>query len=162
MELTEQRTSGVPFEHKPLSCLVPPNSFHPIAITGKVLEPGTLTISGCDVQAPGGLTRTFLLPLTNDEEDEKQIRRRSAVQNEAVRHKYGGLDSRPWELAAKRVSVSASGTGTGTGSAGVSMRFLECVVVPEQPLLRIRRTSLTHGAVMLYNGERYVSCHALS
>jgi trafficking protein particle complex subunit 9 len=109
-----------------------------------------LTIRGCDVQAPGGLVRTFLLPLASEEDDEKQLRRRSALQNEAVRHKYGGLESRPWELAAKRMSVSASGTG----AAAASTRFLECVVVPEQPLLRIRRTSLTHGAVMLYNGER--------
>jgi hypothetical protein len=37
---------------------------------------------------------------------------------------------------------------------------LECKVVPEQPLLRIRRTSLTHGAVMLYNGEMLVRFHS--
>jgi hypothetical protein len=34
-------------------------------------------------------------------------------------------------------------------------KFLECTVVPEQPLLRIRWSSLIHGAVMLYNGEKY-------
>jgi trafficking protein particle complex subunit 9 len=33
------------------------------------------------------------------------------------------------------------------------LRFLHCNVVGEQPLLRIRRTSLTHAAVMLYDGE---------
>jgi hypothetical protein len=33
------------------------------------------------------------------------------------------------------------------------LQFVELKVVPEQPLLRIRRTSLTHGAVMLYEGE---------
>ncbi|KAJ3791523.1 TRAPP II complex [Lentinula aff. detonsa] len=33
------------------------------------------------------------------------------------------------------------------------MLFLECKVIPEQPLLRIRRTTVTHGALMLYDGE---------
>ena len=31
------------------------------------------------------------------------------------------------------------------------------MVVPEQPLLRLRWTSLTHAAVMLYNGEKCVT-----
>lgn len=120
-------------------------------ITGKVLEPGPITIRGCEVQAPGGKSHTFLLPVGTDEDDERQLRRRSALQNEVVRHKYGGLESRPWEQRAKR----ASGVPGVAGPSGVP-RYLECLVVPEQPLLRIRRTSLTHGAVMLYNGERYV------
>lgn len=34
-----------------------------------------------------------------------------------------------------------------------SIRYLACKVVPEQPLIRIRSTSLTHGALMLYDGE---------
>lgn len=34
--------------------------------------------------------------------------------------------------------------------------WLECMVVEEQPLLWIKKTSLTHGTVMLYNGERSV------
>ena len=35
-------------------------------------------------------------------------------------------------------------------------RFLELKVVPEQPLLRVRRSTLTNGSVMLYDGETYV------
>jgi hypothetical protein len=150
--LTQHRTSGVAFQHKPTPCLVPPNSFHPVVIIGKVLESGTLTISGCEVQAPGGLSRTFLLPIATEEEDDKQTRRRSTNQNESMRHKYGGLASRPWEIKAKR--LSDSGAGASSAPASSSSRYLECVVVPEQPLLRIRRTTLTHGAVMLYNGEK--------
>ena len=38
-------------------------------------------------------------------------------------------------------------------STKVTPRYLEVRVVPEQPSLRIRRTSLTNGAVMLYDGE---------
>jgi hypothetical protein len=33
------------------------------------------------------------------------------------------------------------------------LKFLVCNVVPEMPLLAIRSTSLTHGALMLYDGE---------
>jgi hypothetical protein len=32
-------------------------------------------------------------------------------------------------------------------------RWLECKVVDEQPLVWIKKTNLTHGTVMLYNGE---------
>ena len=32
-------------------------------------------------------------------------------------------------------------------------QFLECTVVPEMPMLWMRSTSLTHGALMLYDGE---------
>lgn len=41
-------------------------------------------------------------------------------------------------------------------SVEAGLKFLECTVVPELPLLWMRSTSLTHGAVMLYDGETYV------
>ena len=41
----------------------------------------------------------------------------------------------------------------------VPKSFYEVKVVPAQPFLRIRRTSLTNGAVMLYDGETYVIMH---
>lgn len=44
---------------------------------------------------------------------------------------------------------------TSSSSKRVVPKYLECTVVPEQPLLRIRWGSPTHGAVMLYNGEKY-------
>ena len=34
-------------------------------------------------------------------------------------------------------------------------KWLECLVVEEQPLLWIKQSSLTHGTVMLYHGEMY-------
>lgn len=140
----------MPFEHKAISAVVPPNSYHPVTIIGKALEPGVLTIRGCIVQAPGGAAREFVLPLSTDEEDEKQLRQRSAIQCEAARHKHGGLESRPWKTSKRFSQASSSAANRGTA------KFLECNVVAEQPLLRIRRTSLTHGAVMLYNGETSV------
>ncbi|OSC99049.1 hypothetical protein PYCCODRAFT_1454002 [Trametes coccinea BRFM310] len=141
-------TSGVPFQSKAFPVVVPANSFHPVTITGKALEPGSLVIRGCIVQAPGGVAREFVLPLSTEEEEERRSRRRSAIECEVGRSKHAGLDSRPWEKLSKRASTQAGAT-----AAKKTISFLECKVVPEQPLLRIRRTSLTHGAVMLYNGE---------
>ena len=69
---------------------------------------------------------------------------------ESGRTKYSGLDSRPWDKGGKRFTSFLL-------PSKLKTRFLECLVVPEQPLLRLRWTSLTHAAVMLYNGEKYVS-----
>lgn len=139
-------TSGVSIESKPMALVVPANSFHPVTITAQASEAGTLTIRGCYVQAPGGATREFLLPLSTDDEESRQARRRSAIECESGRSKHAGLDSRPFAKG-KRASAAVASTRH-------TPRFLQCQVVLEQPLLRIRRTSLTHGAVMLYNGER--------
>lgn len=130
-----------------MALVVPANSYHPVTITALALEAGTLTIRGCVVQAPGGASREFILPVSTDEEETKQSRRRSAIDCEVGRLKRAGLESRPWEKDSKRSSTTAS------NSRSVP-KFLQCQVVLEQPLLRIRRTSLTHGAVMMYNGER--------
>lgn len=138
-------TSGVPFEAKSLSVVIPAKSFHTVSIVGKPLGIGNLVIRGCTVQAPGGRPREFVLPLSTDEEEDRLSRRRSTLECEIGRSKYSGLDSYPWERANKRTSASII--------KKTSFRLLECKVVPEQPLLRIRRTSLTHGAVMLYDGE---------
>ncbi|KAI0375001.1 hypothetical protein BV20DRAFT_1041173 [Pilatotrama ljubarskyi] len=146
-------TSGVPFVSKASPVVVPANSFHPVTISGKALEAGTLIIRGCIVQAPGGMSREFVLPLSTEEEEERRSRRRSAIECETGRSKHAGLDSRPWEKSSKRASTQAGTVSTSSSTAKKTIRLLECKVVPEQPLLRIRRTSLTHGAVMLYNGE---------
>lgn len=139
-------TAGVKIESKPIPVTIPANSFHPVTITAKPLEPGTLVLRGCVAQAPGGVAQEFVLPLSTDEEEQKQLRRRSTRECEVGRSKYSGLESRPWSKEVKRSSQVVQSTQK-------SVRYLQCKVVPEQPLLRIRRTSLTHGAVMLYNGE---------
>lgn len=150
LQKLELSTSGVPFQGKAIPVTVPANSFHPVTLSGKPLEAGTLIIRGCVVQAPGGAPREFVLPLSTDEEEERQSRRRSAIECEVGRTKYSGLMSFPWVRPSTRASGSASGA---TAAKRSIPRFLECRVIPEQPLLRIRRISVTHGAVMLYNGE---------
>ncbi|KAJ7709879.1 TRAPP II complex [Mycena rosella] len=141
-------TSGVVFDAKPVRALLPATSFHVVTLSGKATETGPLIIRGCFVQAPGGTKREFTLPLSAGEEEERISRKRATLECEVGRSKYSGLDCFPWEKASKRASTQMTAPTT-----KAALRFLEYSVVPEQPLLRIRRTSVTHGAVMMYNGE---------
>jgi trafficking protein particle complex subunit 9 len=150
-------TSGVAFQSQPVSVTIPPNSFCPVRLSGMAEEPGVLTIRGCFVQTLGCETREFLLPLSTDEEELKIEKRRSMKEAELDRFKFTGLDARPAEKEKKRLSLTAAAAAAGALKEPVPTRFVECKVVPEQPLLRIRRTSLTHGAVMMYDGESYVA-----
>jgi hypothetical protein len=143
-------TSGVAFDAKPISITIPANSYHPVTLSGKPLEDGSLVVRGCHVQAPGGAPREFLLPLATADEEEHRLRRRSAVACESGRTKYTGLESRSRKFGKRNSALVASSL-----SKRAIPKFLECTVVSEQPLLRIRWSSLIHGAVMLYNGERY-------
>ncbi|KAF9652866.1 hypothetical protein BDM02DRAFT_3153426 [Thelephora ganbajun] len=144
-------TSGVTFESKPIPVLVPANSFHPVLITGRALEAGNLVVRGCFVQAPNGLSREFGLPLSTEEEEDKLMKRKTAIACEYGRTKYSGLAAHPWERPTeKRASIIAPSSK----KPAKPIRYMDFKVVPGLPLLRIRRTSLTHSAVMLYNGER--------
>ncbi|KAJ4474536.1 TRAPP II complex [Lentinula lateritia] len=140
-------TSGVPFESTPISVIIPARSYHRAVLSGKALTTGTLVVRGCIVRAPGGVAREFVLPLATEDEEERLAHKRSAALCEAGRSKYSGLDNFPWERKRSQTSGSESSRSSKT------MMFLECKVVPEQPLLRIRRTTVTHGALMLYDGE---------
>jgi hypothetical protein len=141
-------TSGVPFDSRPIHVLIPATSVHQVILSGKALQPGTLTLRGCYAQAPGGNRHEFILPISTNEEEEQLSRKNSMLACETGRSKYSGIECFPWEKK-KRTKL------TSTTTIAKSIRFLECKVVPEQPLLRIRRTSVTHGAVMLYDGETY-------
>lgn len=76
--------------------------------------------------------------------------------SEIERTKWTGLDARPAREKERKRLSALPGAPEKSEKLEKAMRFLECKVIPEQPLLRVRRTSLTHGAVMLYDGESYV------
>jgi trafficking protein particle complex subunit 9 len=159
-------TSGVPFHSTPVSVAIPPNSFCPVNLSGVAEKPGILTIRGCHVQPAGCETKEFLLPLSTDEEDLKMEKRKSMQEAEADRFKYSGLEARPNEKEKMRLSMITAPGNTESATPAVkkdtpAVRFIECRVVPELPFLRIRRTSLTHGAVMLYDGERYEALQSI-
>jgi hypothetical protein len=78
----------------------------------------------------------------DDAAKQRTDKRRFRVAAETAKIKRLGLDARfPPTVEPQRES-------------GVPEdRWLECKVVDEQPLVWIKKTNLTHGTVMLYNGE---------
>ncbi|GJN91136.1 hypothetical protein Rhopal_004154-T1 [Rhodotorula paludigena] len=141
----ELSTSGVPFACDPLSTVIPPGSFHTVRLTGTPREPGTLVIRGCNIRLAGCMSREFVLPVWDTAEEAKQ-QKAALLDTTRERVKRSGLDAIPQR------SLEASAMESDTPLQGGD-KFLECIVVPELPLLWMRSTSLTHGALMLYDGE---------
>ncbi|KAI6022691.1 TRAPP II complex [Pisolithus marmoratus] len=130
-------TSGAAFDCGSVSSIViRPNSFYDVPVIGIPKEPGTLVIRGCTIQAPNGAPQDLLLPVSTESDDGERVRRQSM-----------GLEALPWERGEKRLSATVPPSKS-------KPRYLECVVVPQQPILRVRWTSLIHGALMLYDGEK--------
>ncbi|QRV85843.1 transport protein particle subunit [Ceratobasidium sp. AG-Ba] len=135
-------TTGVAIQTTPVSLLIPANSFHVKHIVCTPLEAGQLTIRGCIVQLPNSTPKEFTLPLASDALEASEEKRRSKRMDELVRVKASGLDAR------RRSTLFSA-----PPAANDKEEYVECRVVPQLPLLRVRRTSLTHGALMLYAGE---------
>ncbi len=72
--INDPSTSGVKFESQKTRTTLPASSSHRLILSGKALETGTLIIRGCIVQAPGGASQEFILPLRTDEEEERLAR----------------------------------------------------------------------------------------
>lgn len=87
------------------------------------------------------MQREFVLPswASTSSADVRPV----SVQLDEERIKEIGLS------ANKRLSMIESGNDSS------ELKYLQCKVLPCQPLLAIRSTSLTHGAMMLYDGERW-------
>ncbi|GAA5864034.1 hypothetical protein JCM1840_000679 [Sporobolomyces johnsonii] len=141
----ELSTSGIPFAGDPLSTVVPAGSFHTVRLTGTPREPGTLVVRGCNIRLAGCASREFLLPVWDDEEEARR-QKAALLDTSRDRIKSTGLEAFPTR------ATEASALPTDKSLDG-GAKFLECSIVPEQPLLWMRTTSLTHGALMLYDGE---------
>ncbi|GAA5987807.1 hypothetical protein JCM10908_007223 [Rhodotorula pacifica] len=137
-------TRGAKFASETISIVIPPASLQTVRLTGTPLEPGTLQMRGCNVQLAGCKSREFLLPMT-DSTSETLPSSANVFDPRIERIKQTGLDALP--------TLSSTSEGLSSDRKGVQDRFLECTVVPAQPLLWIRSTSLKHGALMLYDGE---------
>ncbi|KAH8919350.1 hypothetical protein BT69DRAFT_498321 [Atractiella rhizophila] len=132
-------TSGVSFSSEPISVTIPPASYHPVRISGTPLEAGELVIKGCDIKLVGCAPQQFILPVWNEEDEKKQKHSSGGMLKDPERIKAQGLRARRKEQAGKIVEDG--------------LNFVKCQVVSKQPYLTLRSTSLTHGSLMLYDGE---------
>lgn len=142
--------SGVQFHSQPSSTTVPALSTHRVTLSGIPLEAGLLTVRGCYVQLQGGVAREFVLPLLASEPNNVRMSvspfRISHSPYDADRIKFSGLEANPL----LRLEQSDPTTPV---PAQAPQKFLHYQVVPEQPLLRVRRSSITQGSLMLFDGE---------
>lgn len=111
-------------------------------LTGIATEPGQLSVRGAVVRLMDGCQRKFLLPNLDDTEVRRRDKYRSQLGAELLRVKKSGLAARAGLKAPSLAPLPEDG-----------QRYLETNVVPSQPLLWVKRTSLTHGSIMLFDGE---------
>ncbi|KAF8334324.1 TRAPP II complex [Cantharellus anzutake] len=142
-------TTGLEFQTQPHPTVAPADSEIVVVLSGIPLETGTLTIRGCFLQLPGGAPKEMLVPLPEDDDTRLSVQRLSGIDNDSDRIKYAGLESN--HLVSSRGEMAYKSK---RASQTPSLRFLQVQITPEQPLLRLRRSSIVHGSLMMFSGER--------
>lgn len=117
-----------------------------VRVTAIASTPGTLQIKGVALRLHDGSRTEVLLPVVDDSDKRKHDKRRSRLSIEIGKVKHSGIDAR----------LSMQGVNPDRVEMEPEGKWLECVIIEEQPLVWIKKTSLTHGTVMLYHGERCV------
>jgi trafficking protein particle complex subunit 9 len=146
-------TSGTQCHSQPVSATIPAMTIHTLTLSVVPLEPGQLIIRGCQIQLLGVTPQEFVFNLPPDSTNDRAsapLLRISHSPYDAERIKYTGLEVN--HLLRPAPANAPLGTNT-----TAQPRFLQYQVVAEQPLLRVRRSSITQGTLMLFEGEMYVS-----
>ncbi|KAI7903009.1 TRAPP II complex [Cokeromyces recurvatus] len=117
-------TQGIKFDAIPNMITIPANTTIPITLMGTPLETGNLIICGCFIQIIGFTEQEFLVTKNTTTNNDNQFIKLK---------KRKKIEDKEEEEKSKK--------------------FYELTVIDEQPLLKIKSTSLLHGAVMLYEGE---------
>ena len=142
-------TTGVSFVTNPHPIALASGGFQTVRLSGVATTPGSLEIRGVTLRLKDGSTTNVLLPSVSEKDQSKRDKRKSRVLADAAKSKRQGMEAR-W-------SMTSHGSGQfdldRKASMSAATKWLECKVVEEQPVVWIKKTSLTHGTVMLYNGE---------
>jgi hypothetical protein len=142
----------VPFVTNPHPIALGPGGFQTVRLSGVATTPGSLEIRGVTLRLQDGSTTDILLPHISDKERSKRDKRKSRVIADAAKFKRQGMEAR-WSMASQSSGQLDLDRRTSTSASAPATKWLECKVVEEQPVVWIKKTSLTHGTVMLYNGE---------
>ncbi|KAF8968005.1 hypothetical protein BGZ46_010939 [Entomortierella lignicola] len=134
-------TSGVEFEAIPTSTVIPAQTTVSIKVAGVPKCAGELVIRGCLVQILHCAEQEFFVvnPRNNSSVDASNKTKISSGEP-LPRFKKRGLES-----------FTSSKTASEPSTAD---KFATVTVIPTQPLLKISSTSLQHGSVMLFEGEK--------
>ena len=140
-------TSGAAFNANSTSCTIPGLAIQTVRITGMSSKPGVLQIRGVSIRLPDGSSCDILLPMMNESSRQHQHKRHSRISAEVSKYKRHGLEARfPTAIDGVRDSGQVE-------EPTRDENWLQCKVFAEQPLVWIKTTSLTHGTIMLYDGE---------
>lgn len=131
-------TSGVDFIANAASTVVPASSMMAVRLTGIATESGILTIRGCMAKIAGCSEGEFTVPLPPTE---SQVRKVAAEIESRARSRRAGVDALTEAEREDQEDLTPEPT------------FAAITVIPDQPLLKVKDTNLTHGALMLYEGE---------
>ncbi|WRT67660.1 uncharacterized protein IL334_004632 [Kwoniella shivajii] len=138
-------TTGVPFITSPLPLTLPATSVQTVRVTGHSPVPGSMSVKGISIRLTDGSSTEILIPIIDSKEKDKRDKRKSRLKADLSKIKRQGIDAR-YALIEKSKDAQRDSIEEGG-------KWLECKVVEELPLAWIKRTSLTHGTVMLYHGE---------
>ncbi|GMK53639.1 hypothetical protein CspeluHIS016_0102250 [Cutaneotrichosporon spelunceum] len=139
-------TSGSPFVTNPLPLVLPASSVQTVRVTGNAPATGSLQIRGVNIRLSDGSSAEFLVPIMDVSGPKGSSKRRSAALADLAKVKRQGLEARDSVVLGTDALPVTEDDG----------QWIECNVVEEQPLLWIKKTSLNHGTVMLYDGEMSV------
>ncbi|WVQ81064.1 hypothetical protein IAT38_003171 [Cryptococcus sp. DSM 104549] len=141
-------TTGVPFTTLPMSLAIPASSVQTVRLCGTALTPGDMEFRGVHILLADGSSADVLLPILDATERQRSEKLQSRAKRDSGKVKRTGLDAR---LALEKRGKARDSAHE---MVDVKEKWLEGVVVEELPLAWIKSTSLTHGVMMLYNGER--------
>ncbi|CAG8540594.1 1844_t:CDS:10 [Paraglomus occultum] len=163
-------TEGVPFAPNVISTTIPANTSVNVKLSGVPTEAGELIIRGCKIKIYGCIEQEFYVYVPPKEEEiKKEDEYGKRVKKRHVHHtmwlafvmwffyyltdiclNQSGLAI----LYRHRRDDSRASTGTTSSQEKQQMEFLRVTVIPDQPLLKIKSTSLMHRAIMLFEGEK--------
>ena len=123
----------------PIALTIAALSVRTVRIAAIATTPGTVQIRGINLRLPDGSRTEILLPVIDEGDKKKRDKRKSRMSMEIGKVKRTGVDARH----SRQFDAEEEEEG----------KWLECVVIEEQPLVWIKKSSLTHGTVMLYHGE---------
>ncbi|KAI8051434.1 TRAPP II complex [Syncephalis plumigaleata] len=171
LELQEIRliTSGIAFESETAAALIPAGAPLTLRLSGTPKESGQLSILGCSVVAFGGVYEEFYIrsPFDDDGTDDSDGSKRTQATDRqktqlAIRQrpKRSGLDAFNSSIESLNTTTNPLETSATTATATTSTstpitptRPIDVQVISEMPLVRVKNTTLNHGAVMLCEGE---------
>ncbi|CAG8555401.1 15541_t:CDS:10 [Funneliformis mosseae] len=121
-----------------------------VRISGTPTESGELIVRGCKIKVHGCLEQEFCLFLPPNEEE---IKKKERDEEYSKRIKKCGLAALNSYHKKDTTQSNEQEENSPTKKTFVS-EFLKVSVITEQPLIKIKSTSLMHGAMMLFEGEQ--------